>query len=64
MHRTEIERLCLAAKGFNTDLVQFILLYHVISNVHVCSFTRTIPHMHGRAPKTVLLARNFVYEKL
>ena len=25
-----MERLFLAAKGFNTNLVQFLLLYHVI----------------------------------
>ena len=30
IQRTEIERLFLAAKGFNTNLVQFLLLYHVI----------------------------------
>ena len=44
MHRTAqqctIERLFLAAKGFNTNLAQFLLPYHVIfSNMHVCSFT-------------------------
>ena len=31
--------------------------------MQVCSFTCTIPHVHGRAPKTFLRARNFVYEK-
>ena len=31
---TEIERSFLAAKGFNTNLVQYLPLYYVISNVH------------------------------
>ena len=40
-------------------------LYHIIiDNMHVCSFMCTISHVHGRAPKTVLRARNLVYEKL
>ena len=30
MHRTEIEKSFPAAKGFNTNLVQFLLPYHVI----------------------------------
>ena len=65
MHKTEIERPFLAALGFNTNLVHFLLPYHVIiSIVHVCSFTGPIFHMHGRAPKTVLGARNLMYEKL
>ena len=65
MHRSEIERPFLAAKGFNTNLVQFLSLYHVIiSNVQVCSFTCTIYHVPGFAPKTVLRARNLVHKKL
>ena len=36
---TEIERSFLAAKGFNTDLVQFLPLYVIISNMYVCSKT-------------------------
>ena len=60
MHWTDIERPFLAAKGFNTNLVQFLPLYHVIVSImHVCSFKCTISHMHGRAPKTV----RFVYTK-
>ena len=52
------------AKGFNTNFVQSLPLYQVIiSNVLVYSFTLTIPHVHGRAPKTILRARNLVYEK-
>ena len=48
---TEIERPFLATKGFNTNLVLFLPPYHVIiSNAHVCSFTCTISHVHGRAP--------------
>ena len=39
----------LAAKGFDINLVQF---------------TCTISYVHGRAPKTVLRARNFVYEQI
>ena len=54
---TKMERLLLAAMGFNSNLVPFLPPYYVIiSNVHVCSFTGTISHGHGRAPKLVLLA--------
>ena len=61
----EIERLFLAAKGFNTNLVQCLPPFFVIiSNVHVCSFTCTISHVHRRAPKTVLGAQNLVYKKI
>ena len=50
MHRTEVERPFLAARGFNTNFVHFLPPCHVIiSNVHVCSFTGTISHVHGRA---------------
>ena len=39
VHRTEIGRQSLAAKGFNTNSVHFLLPNHVIvSNMHVCSF--------------------------
>ena len=48
---TEIERSFLAAKGFNTNLVQYLPLYYVISNVH------------RHAPKTVLCAQNLMYKK-
>ena len=65
IYRTKIERPFLAAKGFNTNLVQFLPPYHVIiSKTHVCSFTCTISNVHARAPKTVLHARNLVYQKL
>ena len=58
---TEIEMLFLAPKGFKTNLVQFLPLYHVIiSNVHVCSFTCTISHVHRSAPKTVLHVRKIM----
>ena len=54
---TEIERSFLAAKGFNTNLVQCLPLYYVIiSKVHVCSFMCTISHVHKHAPKMVLHA--------
>ena len=47
MHRTEIERPFLAAKGCNTNSVQFLPPYYVIiSQVQVCSFSLTIPHVH------------------
>ena len=62
---TEIEGPFLAAKGFNTNLVQYLPpFYVIISNVHVCSLTCTISHVHRRAPKTVLRAQNLVYEKI
>ena len=65
IHGTEIERPFLAAKGFNTNLVQFLPKHHVIiSNVDVCSFMCTISYVHGRASKTVSGARNLVHEKL
>ena len=61
---TKIERPFLAANGFNTNLVHFLPLYHVIiSNMHVCSFTCTISHVHWLATKTVLRAQDLVYEK-
>ena len=60
---TEIERPFLAAKGFNTNLVQCLPPYFVIiSNMHVCSLTYTISHLHRCAPKTILRARKLVYE--
>ena len=59
IHRTEIERLFIDAKGFDTNLVQFLPPYHVInSNVHIGSFPRMISHMHRNAPKMVLCAQN------
>ena len=62
VHRTEIERPFSAATDFNTNLVHFLPPYHVIvSNVHVSSFTGMIFHVHGRAPETVLHARNLVH---
>ena len=54
--RTETERPFIAAKGFNTNLIHFLLPYHaIISNVHICSFSGTISHVD---------AQNLVYEKL
>ena len=61
---TKTESPFLAAKGFNTNLVQFLSPCHVIiSNVHVCSFMCTTFLVHGRPPKTVLRAQNLVNEK-
>ena len=63
-HRTEIKWLFLTVKGFNTNLVHFLPWYHVIiSNVHLCSFTCTISHVHRCASKTVLCAQNLVYKE-
>ena len=59
IHRTEIQRPFLAAKGFNTNLVQFLLLHVILSNVHNFS-----PLMHGCVLKTVLSAQNLVYKIL
>ena len=39
-----------------------VIIIIIIINVRVCYFTRMISHVHGRAPKTVLRARNLVYE--
>ena len=61
----EIEKPFLAVKGFNTNSVQCLPPYFVvISNMHVYSLTRTISHLHRRAPKTVLRVRKLVYEKV
>ena len=60
-----MERPFSAAKGFNTNLVQYVLLHHiVISNVLVCFFMSTISHVHGRTPTSVLYAQNLVCEKV
>ena len=62
---TKIERPFLAAKGFNTNLVQCLPPYYVIiSTVHIYPFTCMISHVHRHAPKTVLHAQNLVYEKI
>ena len=45
-------------------LVQFLLLYHVISNVHICSFTCIIFHVHGVASKMVLHAHTHTQKKM
>ena len=63
--RTEIERMFLAIKNFNINLVQFLLPYVIISDVHVFSFKCTISHVHGYAPKMVLHAQKItIYEGL
>ena len=62
---TELERLFLAAKGFNTNLVQCLPPYYVIiSNVHICSFTCMLSHVHRHTPKMVLHVRNLMLEKI
>ena len=59
------QRTHLLFYGYNNTDLNFLLLYHVtVSNVHICSFMSTISHVQLRAPKTVLLAQNFVCEKL
>ena len=51
IHRTKKERPFLTAKSFNTAIVQFPPPYHIINNnLHICSFTCTISHVHGRVP--------------
>ena len=57
-------RQFLVVKGFNANLVQFLLPYHVISNMHVCSFMCAFSHLQGHTPKMVLHAQNLIYEKL
>ena len=60
-----MEKLFLAAKGFNTNFVQFLLPnYVIISNMHVCSFMCMISHVHGCACKMVLCTQNLVHKKL
>ena len=52
---TETEKPFLATKSFSTNLVHVLPPYHVtISNMHVCTFTDAISHVHGGAPKMVL----------
>ena len=54
---TKIERLLLAAMGFNSNLVHFLPPYYVIiSKVHICSFTGTIFYGLGPVTKSVLRA--------
>ena len=63
MQRTEIEMSFLAAKGLNTDFVQFLLANHVISSkVYACY--AWISHMHECVRKTVLRALYLICEKL
>ena len=65
IYRTKIERSSLTAKGFNTSLVQLLLLYNIsINNFHASSITCTISHLERHAPKTVLHARNLLYKNL
>ena len=65
LHRAEIEKQVLATKGFDTNIANFLLLYHVIiSNMHVCFFTGMLSRVCGRAPQTVLSAQNLAHEKL
>ena len=62
---TEIEQLSVAIQGFNTNLVQFLSLCHIIiSNMHVNIFMCMIYHMHRHEPNTVLSAFSLVLEKL
>ena len=50
IHRTEIERLVLAAQDFSTN-IQFLPPHNVvISNVHICPFACLISHIHKHAP--------------
>ena len=65
VHRTKTQGPFLDAKGFSTNLLPFIPPYHVIiSDAHVFSFTGTISHVHGCAPKMYLRERNLMHEQL
>ena len=47
MYMTEIGRLFLATKGFNINLVHFLLMcYVIISNLYICFFMGTISYVH------------------
>ena len=60
IHRTEIERSFLAAKGFNSNLVQFLLSYHVvICKVQVCSFMCTDVHIKWFRMYKILCTKNY-----
>ena len=67
IHRTKIERPFLAGKGFNTNLVHFLLPYYVIILLVTCMYafftcTISISHVYGRAAKTVLRPGNLSCE--
>ena len=59
VQRMEIGRPFLAAKGFNTNLIHFLWLYHIIINVHFC-----ISNVPRHKTKKVLCAQQFLYKKL
>ena len=64
-HRTEIKRPLSAAKGFDTNLVQFLPLYHVIiRNINICFVISTIFYVHRHGTKMVFHAQNLVHAKL
>ena len=57
---TKREGPFLAAKGFNINLVQFLLLYHVIiSNVQFCSFTCTDKHQKWFSVHEISYTKNY-----
>ena len=68
IHRTEIARPFLVAKGLNTNLVHFLLPYHVIiGNVYVCSFkaqltTCTEVHLKRFACTKSCVQKIIIYE--
>ena len=66
IHKTEIERLFLAVKSFfNTNLVQFLLQYHVIiSKVLVFSFKCTNVHLNGFGCTKSYVRKIIIYEGL
>ena len=60
IHKTEIEMPFLAVKGFNTNLVQFLPLYHVIiSNMHVCSVRCMDVHVKWFCTHKILCKKNY-----
>ena len=65
MHRTEKERLYLAPKGFNTNSVQLLPLYHdIISNIHVCCFACMDVHLKWFCMHEIFLWKIIIYENL
>ena len=57
---TKRERPFLAARGFNINLVQFLLLYHVIiSNVQFCSFMCTDEHQKWFSVHEISYTKNY-----
>ena len=64
-----MERLFLAAKGFNTNLLQFLSYRVIIINVLACSQCTPFPmytdvHLNWFYVHKILCTRNIIYEGL